>query len=222
MSDEKSPVDWETWEPGMRATLMFIRVGDEVLLIEKQRGIGAGKINGPGGKIDPGETPLECAIRETQEELCVTATGVKKMGELFFAMSDMPDIHCHVLWRMVTKALLPRRQKPFRFGLMLIRFRMSGCGMMIAIGWVKCLRGRLFVGDSFSTRKPFSGEKWFLEWSGQGEIFGGRLIFPVDWRRFEGQEQGDQGRGNSVILFNFPRRFSRIERRFDSTENTSM
>lgn len=80
----------------MRATLMFIRVGEEVLLIEKQRGIGAGKINGPGGKIDPGETPLECAIRETQEELCVTATGVKKMGELFFGMSDMPDIHCHV------------------------------------------------------------------------------------------------------------------------------
>ena len=96
MSEEKCPVDWETWEPGMRATLMFIRVGDQVLLIEKQRGIGAGKVNGPGGKIDPGETPLECAIRETQEELCVTATGVKKMGELFFAMSDMPDIHCHV------------------------------------------------------------------------------------------------------------------------------
>lgn len=96
MSNTTCPVNWETWEPGMRATLMFIRVGDEVLLIEKQRGIGAGKVNGPGGKIDPGETPLECAIRETQEELCVTATGVKKMGELFFAMSDMPDIHCHV------------------------------------------------------------------------------------------------------------------------------
>lgn len=96
MSEATCPVNWETWEPGMRATLMFIRVGDEVLLIEKQRGIGAGKVNGPGGKIDPGETPLECAIRETQEELCVTATGVRKMGELFFAMSDMPDIHCHV------------------------------------------------------------------------------------------------------------------------------
>ncbi len=96
MSKEDCPVDWETWEPGMRATLMFIQVDGEVLLIEKQRGIGAGKVNGPGGKIDPGETPLECAIRETQEELCVTATGVKKMGELFFAMSDMPDIHCHV------------------------------------------------------------------------------------------------------------------------------
>ncbi|MEM9080063.1 MAG: 8-oxo-dGTP diphosphatase [Verrucomicrobiota bacterium] len=93
---EVCPVDWESWEPEMRATLMFVRVGDEVLLIEKQRGIGAGKINGPGGKIDPGETPLECAIRETQEELHITAKGVRKMGELFFAMSDIPQIHCHV------------------------------------------------------------------------------------------------------------------------------
>ncbi len=96
MNAAKSLINWENWEPEIRATLMFIRVKDEVLLIEKQRGIGAGKVNGPGGKIDPGETPLQCAIRETQEELCVTATGVKKMGELFFAMSDIPDIHCHV------------------------------------------------------------------------------------------------------------------------------
>ncbi|MBK1834571.1 8-oxo-dGTP diphosphatase [Roseibacillus ishigakijimensis] len=95
-SQTESLVDWEKWTPGMRATLMFVRVGDEVLLIEKQRGIGAGKVNGPGGKIDPGETPLECAIRETQEELCITPTGVSKRGELFFAMSDIPDIHCHV------------------------------------------------------------------------------------------------------------------------------
>lgn len=91
-----SPVDWAQWKPQMRATLMFIKVGEQVLLIEKKRGIGAGKINGPGGKIDPGETPLQCAIRETQEELHVTATGIKKMGELFFVMSDIPDIHCHV------------------------------------------------------------------------------------------------------------------------------
>lgn len=96
MPASKSPVDWTRWKPQMRATLMFIKVGEKVLLIEKKRGIGAGKINGPGGKIDPGETPLECAIRETQEELHVTAKGVQKMGELFFAMSNIPDIHCHV------------------------------------------------------------------------------------------------------------------------------
>ena len=68
----------------------------EILLIEKKRGIGAGKINGPGGKIDPGETPLECAVRETREEVGITALRPVKVGELHFAMSDIPDILCHV------------------------------------------------------------------------------------------------------------------------------
>ena len=49
--------DWPNWEPELHATLMFVRQGSRVLLIEKLTGIGMGKINGPGGKIDPGEKP---------------------------------------------------------------------------------------------------------------------------------------------------------------------
>lgn len=93
---DPSPIAWDSWVPEIRATLMFVVRDSEVLLIEKLRGIGAGKINGPGGKIDPGETPMEGAIRETQEELLITPRNPVKMGELFFAMSDLPDIHCHV------------------------------------------------------------------------------------------------------------------------------
>ena len=89
-------MNWDGWTPQMHATLMFIVKDGQVLLIEKRRGIGAGKINGPGGKIDPGETALECAIRETQEELLITPLDPVKVGELWFAMSDIPDIHCHV------------------------------------------------------------------------------------------------------------------------------
>jgi 8-oxo-dGTP diphosphatase len=91
-----SPIDWKNWQGEILATLMFIIRNEKILLIEKKRGIGAGKINGPGGKIDEGETPLECAIRETREELHITPIHPRKMGELFFAMSDIPDIHCHV------------------------------------------------------------------------------------------------------------------------------
>ncbi len=80
----------------MPATLMFVVRDGKVLLIEKLRGIGKGKVNGPGGKIDPGETPLECVVRECQEELHITPKNPLKMGELWFAMSDIPDIHCHV------------------------------------------------------------------------------------------------------------------------------
>ncbi len=80
----------------MHATLMFIVKDGRILLIEKKRGLGAGKINGPGGKIDPGETALQAVIRETQEELCITPHGPRKLGELQFVMSDCPDILCHV------------------------------------------------------------------------------------------------------------------------------
>ncbi|MEI6654402.1 MAG: 8-oxo-dGTP diphosphatase [Verrucomicrobiota bacterium] len=91
-----SPIDWTTWQGEMLATLMFIVHDGQVLLIEKKRGLGAGKVNGPGGKIEPGETPLQAVIRETQEELCITPHAPRKLGELWFAMSDCPDILCHV------------------------------------------------------------------------------------------------------------------------------
>jgi 8-oxo-dGTP pyrophosphatase MutT (NUDIX family) len=65
---EPSPIDWASWRAEIHATLMFIIRDGEILLIEKKRGIGAGKINGPGGKIDPGETSLQTAKRELLEE----------------------------------------------------------------------------------------------------------------------------------------------------------
>ena len=44
-------------------TLAFIRDGGRLLLGMKKRGFGAGKWNGFGGKVDPGETILQGAIR---------------------------------------------------------------------------------------------------------------------------------------------------------------
>jgi 8-oxo-dGTP diphosphatase len=90
--------DWKTWEPGVRATLMFIidEAKREVLLIRKKRGLGAGKINGPGGKMDPGETSLQCAVRETQEELGVTALNPVHHGELWFQFVDGLCMHVDV------------------------------------------------------------------------------------------------------------------------------
>lgn len=88
--------DWTGWRGEIEATLMFVVRGGEILLIEKKRGHGAGKVNGPGGKIDPGETPLQSAVRETEEELLISVKDARKVGELWFRMSDCPDIFCHV------------------------------------------------------------------------------------------------------------------------------
>lgn len=89
-------VDWANWLPTVRATLMFIHEGEQVLLIRKKRGFGKGKINGPGGKLDPDETELDCAVRETQEELGLTAHDPVKRGELWFQFVDGMAMHVAV------------------------------------------------------------------------------------------------------------------------------
>ena len=91
-----SDVDWTSWVPEETATLMFVIKDGQVLLIHKKRGLGAGKINGPGGRLEINETPKECAIRETIEELCITPLHVKAAGQLFFHAEDMPRIHAYV------------------------------------------------------------------------------------------------------------------------------
>jgi 8-oxo-dGTP diphosphatase len=83
-----SEIDWKAWVPTEKATLLFVLRDSQILLINKKTGLGAGKINGPGGRIDPGETALEGAIREVQEELCVTPSGVREAGELLFQFVD--------------------------------------------------------------------------------------------------------------------------------------
>jgi len=71
-------IDWESWRAKDPATLVFVVKDSSVLLIRKKCGLGAGKINAPGGRLEPGETPLEAAIRETREEvnLRVGITGI--------------------------------------------------------------------------------------------------------------------------------------------------
>lgn len=91
-----SEIDWARWGPVDRATLLFVVEPERILLIEKKRGLGAGKVNGPGGRMDPGETPLETALREVREELGVDAKGAREHGELSFQFRDGYSLHCHV------------------------------------------------------------------------------------------------------------------------------
>lgn len=89
-------IDWDSWEPVDVATLLFVLRDGEALLIRKKRGLGAGKINAPGGRLDPGETPLQAAIREVQEEVLVTPTGVRPCGQHRFQFVDGYSLHVHV------------------------------------------------------------------------------------------------------------------------------
>ncbi len=50
------------------AVLIFLVSGRYVTLAVKNKGIGAGKLNGYGGGIEEGETPKQAAIREVFQE----------------------------------------------------------------------------------------------------------------------------------------------------------
>lgn len=91
-----SDIDWTRWKAQDPATLIFVVKHGSILLIRKKRGLGAGKINGPGGRLEPGESPRECAIREAREELHITPTGVRYAGENLFQFVDGYSIHAHV------------------------------------------------------------------------------------------------------------------------------
>lgn len=90
LGDALGPPDF----PGaLRATLLFVVTDARVLLIHKKRGHGAGRINGPGGKLEPGETPRTCAVRETREELGIDVPDPVYAGELRFLEADGSRIH---------------------------------------------------------------------------------------------------------------------------------
>jgi 8-oxo-dGTP diphosphatase len=89
-------IDWDAWQARDRAVLCFIRRPGGMLLILKKRGLGAGLFNAPGGRIEPGETPVQAAVRETQEEVGVTPGNLHEAGVLRFAFTDGYGIHCHV------------------------------------------------------------------------------------------------------------------------------
>lgn len=91
-----SEIDWSAWKPLETATLMFVRMDGMVLLIRKLKGMGKGLLNGPGGRVDPGETPAEGAVREAEEELQIRAIDVKEAGILNFQFTSGYSLRCHV------------------------------------------------------------------------------------------------------------------------------
>jgi len=81
-------IDWELWEADKYAVITYIFSGDSVLLMHKKRGLGKGKVNAPGGHIESGETELEAAIRETEEEVGLTPLNMEEVGTLYFQFTN--------------------------------------------------------------------------------------------------------------------------------------
>lgn len=69
-----------------------VREDGKILLGRKRRGMGYGKWNGFGGKIEEGETMRECAARELFEEcgLIVPPSSFEMAGDLYFHQPSDP------------------------------------------------------------------------------------------------------------------------------------
>ena len=69
-------------------TLCIIHKHSRVLLGMKKRGFGAGKWNGFGGKVEPGENIHDAARRELKEEANLSVSEIIPMGVLDFSWSS--------------------------------------------------------------------------------------------------------------------------------------
>jgi len=70
------------------ATLCYLRRDGRTLMIHRVKRAGdihAGKWNGLGGKLEPGETPEECVVREVHEESGLRIHAPRLRGLLTFA-----------------------------------------------------------------------------------------------------------------------------------------
>ncbi len=69
------------------ATLCYLRCGGRTLMVHRNKKPGdahLGKWNGLGGKLEPGESPDECVLREMREESGLTILDARLRGVLTF------------------------------------------------------------------------------------------------------------------------------------------
>ena len=69
--------------PGAAAVVPFVSAG-EVLLVRQYRHAAGGYLfEVPAGKLDPGEAPEACALRETEEEIGYAPGHLTRLGAIY-------------------------------------------------------------------------------------------------------------------------------------------
>lgn len=78
-------------------TLCIVHQGQKILLGMKKVGLGAGRWNGFGGKVEPGEAIDVAAVRELREEVCIETSDIRQKGVLEFSFENSPKtLEVHV------------------------------------------------------------------------------------------------------------------------------
>jgi 8-oxo-dGTP diphosphatase/2-hydroxy-dATP diphosphatase len=78
-------------------TLCMVHSTTHILLGMKKRGLGVGRWNGFGGKVQTGETIAAAAGRELTEEAGIVPTALRQRGVLRFVFDHAPEcLEVHV------------------------------------------------------------------------------------------------------------------------------
>jgi 8-oxo-dGTP diphosphatase len=83
-----------------QSTICFLVKDGKMYLSEKKSGFGAGYLNGYGGKVDEGESVVEAALRELEEEAGVKASPehLDERAVIEFYEVDRPVFECHIFF----------------------------------------------------------------------------------------------------------------------------
>lgn len=136
------------------ATLCYLKSDGKTLMIhrvKKANDIHEGKWNGLGGKLEPGETPEECAIREIREESGLRVVDPRLCGFLTFpGFSNDEDWYVFVY---------------------VIR-KFAGDLIVSPEGHLK------WIPDGDLPALPlWEGDRHFLKWMDEGKFFSGKFVY---------------------------------------------
>jgi 8-oxo-dGTP diphosphatase len=140
------------------ATLCYVRRNGHTLMIhriKKVNDIHQGKWNGLGGKLEPGETPEECAIREIWEE-----SGLRVQDPVLKGILTFPNFANNEDW--------------YAFVFVVTRFSGEEIDSPEgALRWVP--------DDEIMALNLWDGDRIFLPWLDRSDFFSGKFVY-VDGR----------------------------------------
>ena len=142
------------------ATLVLIRRREEVLLPQKKTGeIGRGLYNAPGGKLELGESPITCALREVREE-----TGLRLYRQF---LEECATLSCY------TKGVLDFRVYVYRTGVFKGEPQETESMTPCWFHWAQLPYELMHDGDVHWFSKALGGQKFDanLYYRGRGEGF---------------------------------------------------